>query len=116
MRVAVNADSVDAYSGPFQVTAQCEISPDAAPAVASIWMPWTTEASSTAEAPSNYVELPNPRSARWKLGFLQAQIMEVAWAYYRGPNADDGCVLLDLTSRRTSKICRDYNPDTNDLV
>jgi hypothetical protein len=53
--------------------------------------------------------LSNPRLAPWKLGFMQIQILETAWAYYRGEQDDHGSAIIDLAAGR-SKICRDYKP------
>ena len=55
----------------------------------------------------------NPRNARWKLGFMQVQILENAWAYYRGARPSDGCVFDDLSGFRSERICRDYSPLSN---
>ncbi len=43
---------------------------------------------------------------------MQLQILEKAWAYYRGTQNEQGCVLNDTAARRSVQICRDYEPST----
>ena len=74
----------------FQVTARCRIEDGGA-------------ASSTSA-------FTNPRLAPWKVGFMQLQVLEVSWAYFRGVGSSDGCVLNDKVARRTDTVCRDYEP------
>lgn len=89
--------------GPFQVTAKCEIRPDP-PSPARPGAPPAPPAPPS--APATAVD---PRSAPWKLGFLQAQVLEVAWAYYRSTEREGSCVLVDTAVRRQQTICRDYD-------
>lgn len=51
----------------------------------------------------------DPRLAPWKLGFMQARILETNWAYYRGAQSSEGCVLNDHSAGATLQICRDYD-------
>ncbi len=55
----------------------------------------------------------NPRLASWKLGFMQARVLETNWAYYRGASPSDGCQLHDKVARQAVPICRDYDPALN---
>lgn len=56
------------------------------------------------------VKASNPRTAPWKLGFMQARILETNWAYYRGAQPGDGSVLVDKVARQSLRVCRDYEP------
>ncbi len=84
-------------ASPLQVTATCRLHADA-----SLARP----------TPSNYSVRPSPRTAPWKLGFMQVQILETLWVYYRGAQPEHGCVLNDFSAYRREKICRDYDPST----
>lgn len=87
---AISGGSVHMTAAPFQVTAQCRVEVD------PHYMP-----------PSPPI---SPRSAPWKLGFMQVQILETQWAYYRGIESTHGCVLNDLAKHRIPGIVRDYEP------
>jgi len=92
-RAVSSAGVVGLLASPMQVTAQCQVTPD----------------------PSSQALLAylhgggGPRSAPWKLGFMQLQILENSWAYYRGAQGSQGCVLNDISSQRQTQICRDYD-------
>ncbi len=45
----------------------------------------------------------------WKFGFIQLQLSETNWAYYKGVNAADGSVLVNYGSSaaRGTDLCRD---------
>jgi hypothetical protein len=88
-RAEVQRDIVRLIASPFQVTANCSVTG------APISLP-----------PS---ALTNPRNSPWKLGFMQLQVLEVQWAYYRGLQSSDGCLLNDYASGRSLDLCRDYN-------
>ena len=89
-RAVGQGGAVSLECGPFQVSARCKLDADGAHMI-------TPE------------DVANPRRAKWALGFMQLQIMEVLWAYYRGGQSGDGCALHDWTAFRTLKITRDYS-------
>ena len=91
-RAAASGGAVTMAASPIQVTARCQVHADASYQI--------TPAALACRA--------NPRFAPWKLGFMQLQILETAWAYYRGAQRDHGCVLNDTSARRQLQICRDY--------
>ncbi len=93
----VSANKVMMTSSPFQLNARATVLADAS------YQPTAGGA----------VSRLNPRNARWKIGFMQVQILENAWAYYRGAQSNDGCVIDDLSGFRSEKICRDYAPLSN---
>ncbi len=45
----------------------------------------------------------------WEFGFIQLQLSEVNWAYYKGPSSADGSMLVNYGSSeaRGTEICRD---------
>ncbi|MBM3759497.1 MAG: hypothetical protein FJW36_04545 [Acidobacteria bacterium] len=88
-RVEVNGDRVSLVASPLQVTAKCDVT--------------GAESELATEARLN------PRNAPWKLGFMQLQLMEVQWVYYRGLQSSEGCVLNDFSAKRDTTICRDYD-------
>lgn len=91
-----NGGNIRLLSGPFQVTALCEVVPDK---------------SELQHEPATSGLL-NGRTAPWKLGFMQLQIQEIAWAYFRGAEPNDGCALIDTATRREPQICRDYERES----
>jgi hypothetical protein len=95
----VGGDKVELKGGPIQVTAKCTVlNGGALPGGAGGMQP-----------------APNPRTAPWKLGFMQARILEVNWAYYRGMRESDGGVLVDNVANQPVKICRDYDRGIGDV-
>ena len=91
-RAAASGDGVRLIASPLQVTARCQVDADASYQI----------------TPATPISRTNPRLAPRKLGFMQVQILETSWAYYRGAQRDEGCVLNDTFSRRQLQICRDY--------
>jgi hypothetical protein len=86
--VHVGGDKVELKGGPFQVTAKCTVlNGGATPGGGSF----------------------NPRTAPWKLGFMQARVLETNWAYYRGTSEGQGGVLVDNVANQSVAICRDYD-------
>jgi len=92
-RAEASGGTVSMSASPLQVTARCQVQADG----------------SYSTTPADLTRSTNPRFAPWKLGFMQVQILETAWAYYRGAQSDQGCVLNDTSSRRQLTICRDYD-------
>ena len=90
--VASGGDIELTTASPLQVTARCKVGD-------ATYTP-------PPPGPAQYVD---PRLAPWKLGFMQVQILEIAWSYYRGVQDNDGCVLNDLAGQRSLTVCRDYD-------
>ncbi len=93
-RAVVEKGAVSLVSSPMQVTARCVIAADP-----------------QGLRPPKLAPDTKPRTAPWKLGFMQIQVFETAWAYYRGAEKGLGCVLNDKAAKRELKVCRDYEPD-----
>ena len=82
---------VSPFCSPLQVSARCTVraSQSTVPPVASTYVP--------------------PRAAPWKLGFMQAQILETNWAYYRGATPQAGSSVVYNDSLGKNGPCRDYD-------
>ena len=92
-RAEASGGAVQMVASPLQVSARCQVEPEFSYRI----------------APDDFMSRTSPRDASWKLGFMQVQILETAWAYYRGAQSADGCQLNDTAARRSSKVCRDYD-------
>jgi hypothetical protein len=88
---APSQGAVELSATPIQVTASCTANLDFPGQV----MPQ-----------GNYA---NPRLAPWKLGFMQAQIEETRWAYYRGVESNHGCLLSDSSAGPDDQVHRDFD-------
>jgi hypothetical protein len=76
-RAEASGGTVQLVASPLQVSARCQVEPDFSYRI----------------APEDFMSRTSPRDAPWKLGFMQVQILETAWAYYRGAQSADGCQL-----------------------
>ena len=82
---------VSLFCSQLQVSARCTVraSQSTVPPVASTYVP--------------------QRAAPWKLGFMQAQILETNWAYYRGATPQAGSSVVYNDSLGKNGPCRDYD-------
>jgi hypothetical protein len=83
--------NVELIGGPFQVTAKCTVHRGGATGPVAGRGPV------------------NPRSAAWKLGFMQVRVLETNWAYYKGAQPQAGSALFDKAVGQRLGICRDYD-------